>query len=215
MKTTPFFARVLLKGALAGGLALAVIASNPAFAEDAANTATATSTNETPGVAATNLPNAEPNTFGLPKEAFDRLSPEQIVELTKSRNDAQSHVENLVIPLAGMAIPIVLFVAFVGVVAIVISHRLKKAKLLHETIRAMIDKGQPIPPEFLQPPTPKRRPKSDLRSGLVLIAVGVALLVMLYHTGNVARAAGLIPLLMGAAFLVTWKVEQNKNGDSK
>ena len=72
MKTTPLFARVLLKGVLASGLALAVIASNPAFAEDAANTATATSTNETPRVAATNLPNTEPNTFALPKKAFDR-----------------------------------------------------------------------------------------------------------------------------------------------
>jgi hypothetical protein len=26
---------------------------------------------------------------------------------------------------------------------------------------------------------------------------------------------GLIPLLMGLGFLVTWNVEQNKNGDSK
>ncbi|MBI3880566.1 MAG: hypothetical protein HY301_10960 [Verrucomicrobia bacterium] len=214
MKTTPFFARVLLKGALAGGVALAVIASSPAFAEDAANTATATSTNETPGVATANLPKSEPNTFGLPKEAFDRLSSQQIVELTKSRN-TESRAEDVIVPLAGIAVPIVMFVAFVGVVAIVVSHRLKKAKLLHETIRAMIDKGQPIPPEFLQPPTPKRRPKSDLRRGLVMAGIGIGLIVWLAMDGGNKWALGLIPLLMGAAFLVTWKVEQNKNGDSK
>ena len=152
------------------------------------------------------------NELGLSKDTMDRLSPEQIVELTKSRH-SKSRVEDVIIPLAGMAIPIVLFLSVVGVVAIVISHRLKKTKLLHETIRAMIDKGQPIPPELLQPQEPRRRPRSDLRRGLVFIAVGVALLITL--PGGPAKAGGLIPLLMGVAFLVTWKVEANKNGDSK
>ncbi len=111
--------------------------------------------------------------------------------------------------------PIALFVSFVGVVALVISHRLKKAKLLHETIRAMIDKGQPIPPELLQPQEPRRKPRSDLRRGLVFIAIGIALLVVLHSWGNNIRAAGWIPLLMGVAFLITWKLEANKNGESK
>ena len=152
------------------------------------------------------------NELGLSKDTMDRLSPEQIVELTKSRH-SKSRVEDVIIPLAGIAVPIVLFLSFVGVVAIVISHRLKKTKLLHETIRAMIDKGQPIPPELLQPQEPRRRPRSDLRRGLLFIAVGVALLITLPQ--GPAKAGGLIPLLMGVAFLVTWKVEANKNGDSK
>jgi hypothetical protein len=143
----------------------------------------------------------------LPKEVLDRLSPEQIVELEKSRHQS-SQLEDVVVPVC-------FFGAAVAVVYLVIALRLKRNRLLHETMRTMIEKGQPIPPELLQPHEPKRRPKSDLRSGLVLIAIGIALLVMFYHLGGASRAAGLIPLLMGVAFLVTWKVEANKNGDSK
>jgi len=79
----------------------------------------------------------------------------------------------------------------------------------------MIEKGQPIPPELLQSQDPPRRPKSDLRSGLVLVGIGIGVGIFLYvQHGNVWPAA-LIPLLMGVAFLITWKIEANKNGQSK
>jgi len=145
--------------------------------------------------------------FGLPKEILEKLSPDQIVELEKARRQT-SQVEDIVVP-------VVFFGAAVAVVALVAGLRLKRNKLLHETMRAMIDKGQPIPPELLQPPTPKRRPRSDLRRGLVLAGIGVGLTVWLALEGGNQWALGLIPLLMGLGFLVTWKVEQNKNGDSR
>ncbi|MDQ6630331.1 MAG: DUF6249 domain-containing protein [Verrucomicrobiota bacterium] len=87
--------------------------------------------------------------------------------------------------------------------------RSRKDKMLHETLRQMIEKGVPIPPELLKPSESirKDRPRSDLRSGLVLIAVGIGLMMMLsaQHKG-----VGSIPLLIGVAFLIVWKIEQNK-----
>ena len=138
-------------------------------------------------------PNAgEPNYYGLPKEAFDRLTPEQIMEL------ARAHQKTFVteqLPDAAFEIltPIALF-TFIGVcVWLGASSRLKRQRLLHETIQRMIEKGQPIPPELLQSQDPPRRPKSDLRSGLVLIGVGIGVGIFLYvQHGNVWTAA-LIP----------------------
>ena len=150
------------------------------------------------------------NYFGLPKEAFDRLSPEQITELAQLQKDQKSNVfESISIIL----MPVVLF-TFIGVsVALGVNARLKRNRMLHETIRAMVEKGQPIPPELLLLQDPARRPKSDLRTGLVLIAVGIG--VFFLPLGNVSSRAGLIPLFMGVAFLIVWKIDANKNGRSK
>jgi hypothetical protein len=145
--------------------------------------------------------------FGLPKEILDKLSPDQIVELEKTKR-YHAGIEDVVVPIC-------FFGATVGIVALVVGLRLKRNKMLHETMRAMIDKGQPIPPELLQPHEPKRRPRSDLRRGLVMAGIGIGLTVWLALDGGNKWALGLIPLLMGFGFLVTWKVEQNKNGDSK
>ena len=141
--------------------------------------------------------------FSLPKEILEQLSPEQIVELEKTRRQP-SQITDILSLIGFFGVP-------VAIVALVVMLRLKRNKMLHETMRAMIDKGQHIPPALLQPHEPKRRPKSDLRRGLVLAGIGVGLTVWL---GN-QWALGLIPLLMGLGFLVTWKVEHNKNGDSK
>jgi hypothetical protein len=141
--------------------------------------------------------------LGLPKEVLEKLSPEQIVELEKARR-SQSQFLDVLAPLA-------FFAAVFGIVALVLRKRLQQARLLHETIRMMIDKGQPIPPELLQPPGP-RRPRSDLRRGLVLLGIGIGLTVWLAMDGGTKWALGLIPLLMGVAFLITWKVERPKNG---
>jgi hypothetical protein len=159
-----------------------------------------------------NISASSDNYFGLPKEAFDRLTPEQITELAQLHKDQNGNISESVV----MAIfPVVMF-SFIGVcVWLGASSRLKRQRLLHETIQRMIEKGQPIPAELLQSQDPPRRPKSDLRSGLVLVSIGIGVGIFLYvQHGNVWTAA-LIPLLMGVAFLITWKIESNKNGQSK
>jgi hypothetical protein len=156
------------------------------------------------------------NYYGLPKEAFDRLTPEQIMEL------AQAHqktfvTEQLPDTILTILVPVALF-TFIGVcVALGVNGRLKRNRMLHDTIRLMIEKGQPIPPELLQPTEPQRRTNSDLRRGLIWTGIGVGLAVSLLvkHDDNVPWPLALIPLLIGIAFLITWKIESNKNGQSK
>jgi len=198
-----------MKAALAAALSLLLFAVT-ARADDQTNAAGWTakeSTNATPGIV---IQKGEKkitlSAHSLPDEVLARLSPEQIVELEKSRRQN---------PPVEILVPISFFGAVVLIMCLVVGLKLKRNKLLHETMRAMIDKGQPIPPELLQPHEPKRRPKSDLRRGLVLVGVGIGLTVWLLLGGGREWALGLIPLLMGLGFLVTWKVEQNKNGDPK
>lgn len=104
----------------------------------------------------------------------------------------------------------------VGLVALGLFAAHRKNLLLHGTIRAMIEKGQPIPPELLKPQEAARRPGNDLRKGLVLSAVGIALLLLfstLHGLPGAIAALGFIPLCMGIAFIIAWKIEsKSKNG---
>ena len=89
-------------------------------------------------------------------------------------------------------------------VAIVLYYKHRKARLAHETIARLAEKGLPVPPELLEPP---RRPASaGLRGGLVLVGLGVALSVFFSGWGP-GWSIGLIPGLMGAALLIAWKIE--------
>ncbi|MCX6894970.1 MAG: DUF6249 domain-containing protein [Verrucomicrobia bacterium] len=142
----------------------------------------------------------------LPREVLEKLSPDQIVELEKAR---RSHTD-----LESVIVPIAFFGCVIGIVAVVVSFRFKKQRMLHETVRTMIEKGVAIPPELLQPHEAPKRPRSDLRRGLVFAAIGLALLIWTATDHDIPLAAGLIPLLMGVAFLATWKIEGNKNGQN-
>lgn len=82
-----------------------------------------------------------------------------------------------------------------------------------ELIRLAIEKGQPVP-NF--PAAPATR-FGALKAGLVWIAVGVGLILMVLFeeifdwTGV---AIGFIPLLIGVALVISWYVEKNFNGES-
>jgi uncharacterized membrane protein len=88
-----------------------------------------------------------------------------------------------------------------------------KSRMQHRTIRMLVEKGQPVPPELLAPPTPAVRQRSDMRRGIVLFMVGVGLLIFLGAVNdweNGAWAIGLIPALIGLGYLMVWKLEGGK-----
>jgi hypothetical protein len=146
------------------------------------------------------------NLYGLPKEAYDRLSPEQIVELTKTHEPPAAVL--IIITLA-------MFGTIVGCVALGVGQRLKRTRMLHETLRLMIEKGQPIPPELLQSPDGMRRPRNDLRNGLVFVSIGIGFGALLLAEHESGWPMALIPLLIGVALLVSWKLERKPNGQPK
>jgi len=112
-------------------------------------------------------------------------------------------------------IPIVaIIMPFLFVVSVLIIKTRKEAanrRLQHETMRILIEKGQPIPPELLVLPAeePKKLRRDDRRTGLILIAVGVGLFFFfngLRVTGapDGMNFVGLIPGFIGVAFLINW-----------
>ncbi len=137
----------------------------------------------------------------LPKDILDRLAPEQIMKLEEMRRDSPK--EDLIGAVA-------FFTCVALIVFLVVAFRFKRAREVQTTLRLMIEKGTPIPPELLTPPEPRRRAKSDLRGGLVLSGLGLGLAIFLLVRENDAWALGIIPLLMGVGLLITWKVESKK-----
>ena len=115
-----------------------------------------------------------------------------------------------------MAVPIVaivfmtIFGAPVLIVAVIMYFGFSRNRMMHRTIRMMAEKGQPIPPALLAPPTPALRQRSDMRRGIVLVMVGVGLMVCFgawndWEGG--AWAIGVIPFVIGLGYLLVWKLE--------
>jgi hypothetical protein len=125
------------------------------------------------------------------------------------------------IAVAAILIP---FIFLTGIVGIIFEARRRKNQELHQTLRMMIEKGVPIPPELLRtPPTQPvarsgffggSRVKSDLRSGLVWIAIGLGVMFCLIAGQARAWPVGFIPLFMGCAFLLTWKLDKKNAAKS-
>jgi hypothetical protein len=110
----------------------------------------------------------------------------------------------VLVPLFGV---IFTFATPIVLVALILRYRMKRARLLHQTITTMVEKGVPVPAELLNPP---RRSKSDLRNGIVLIAVGVGLAIFFAVTTGDSGAwgIGVIPLLLGIGFIIAWRIER-------
>jgi len=123
------------------------------------------------------------------------------------------------IPLVGIvmgcSIPIVIVTA-----VCYFNHR--KTKMLHETVRAMVEKGVPIPPELFaksggdwQPNCPPggnpfqtvfpSQPRNDLRTGLILTGLGIGLTIFI-------GSPGAIVLFLGVAFVFVGIFEKKKSG---
>ncbi|MFL6537683.1 MAG: DUF6249 domain-containing protein [Chthoniobacterales bacterium] len=122
----------------------------------------------------------------------------------------------------GIAVAIVglifttLFGAPVLIVAAIMFFSFLKNRALHRTVREMVAKGQPVPPELFAAPGTPAKIRSDIRRGVVLIMVGIGLIVFFGAVNDWeggAWALGMIPLLIGAGYLLVWKLEgSKKNG---
>jgi Domain of unknown function (DUF6249) len=89
------------------------------------------------------------------------------------------------------------------IIAAFLFARYRRNRMLHETLRVMIEKGVPIPPELIMPQgrSVRRGTRCDLRYGLIMIGLGVGLLVLSLRIAWIA-------LFIGAAFLLTWLIER-------
>jgi hypothetical protein len=117
----------------------------------------------------------------------------------------------LLVPLFAIALPII-------IVAIVMFSRNVSSRQRHETIGRMIEKGLPVPPELLGPQhdmfaTKSPRP-SSLRTAFTLMGLGVGLIIFFVAKGGDNWGIGAIPLAIGLAQLLAWKLEKPQPGST-
>ena len=112
-------------------------------------------------------------------------------------------------------IPIGFFAMIAAIVIMPRYFRSLERQKMAETVRAAIERGQPLPAEVveaLKPEPDQRRPNTpqrDLRRGLMLVAVALGLVAagMLGlgdggHVEHSAIAAAAIPGFLGVAFIL-------------
>jgi hypothetical protein len=130
-------------------------------------------------------------------------------------NDAFEHGSD--VPWIAIPIVTIVFLTIFGtpilIVAVILYFSFSKTRALHRTVRLMVEKGQPVPEALLNPP-PAQRQRSDMRRGVVLTMVGLGLILFLGAVNDWEGGAwsiGLIPFLIGAGYLLVWKLEGKKD----
>ena len=130
-------------------------------------------------------------------------------EVSGSKGSSHDDVPEAVIPLVAI-IFMTVFGAPVLIVGVIMYFGFSRNRMMHKTIRMMVEKGQPVPPALLAPPAPAQRQRSDLRRGVVLGMIGIGLILFFGAVNdweNGAWAIGVIPALIGAGYLLVWKLE--------
>jgi len=115
----------------------------------------------------------------------------------------------------GLWVPIVLFIMS-GIVAlgfIYWNHRNRVAVL--ETVQKAMDTGSSLTPDLLAKLGAALNPRArDLRRGVVILSLGIAgvLASLFFDDPDIItgiRAGSMFPLLVGAAFLVVWRLNRD------
>jgi hypothetical protein len=135
----------------------------------------------------------------------------------KIKGSAGHHTVDEDVPWIAIPIVTIVFLAIFGtpilIVAVILYFSFSKTRALHRTVRLMVEKGQPVPEALLNPP-PAQRQRSDMRRGVVLAMVGLGLMLFLAAVNDWEGGAwsiGLIPFLIGAGYLLVWKLEGRKD----
>ena len=105
-------------------------------------------------------------------------------------------------------VPVAFFLTILLVVISTLVLRYRRHAQTQETLRLMIEKGAEIPPELLTPPVSRY---GDLRRGLVLVGAGLSVSIvigLMNGIGTGSWALGLIPLFIGAGYLIVWRYSQ-------
>lgn len=117
---------------------------------------------------------------------------------------------------AALLIPIFAVLMPVFIVFIVMYFRARERSELQKTLRMAIEKGQPLPESYVdslqKSAKAPRSPANDIRSGLILIAVGVGMAVWSFiDNGYLTGLAGVaaIPGFIGVALLIIGIIGMN------
>jgi len=112
-------------------------------------------------------------------------------------------------------IPIVMFVVTGVCVYAFFLFNHKNRNAIMETVQRAMDTGSELAPDMLSKLGAAINPKiRDMRRGIVLLYIGVAgFMCSLFFSDmdvvNGIRAGSVFPLMMGAGFLLVWKLNKD------
>jgi Domain of unknown function (DUF6249) len=140
--------------------------------------------------------------FGFTIDDHDK----DLDSLDRLGHEKSGDIPEFVIPIVAITL-LTVFGAPVLIVGLIMYFSFSRSRAMHRTVRMMVEKGQPVPEALLNPP-PAQRQRSDLRRGVILTMIGVGLMVFF---GAVNDWEGLIPFLIGAGYLLVWKLDAKKD----
>jgi hypothetical protein len=172
--------------------------------------------------AATAAPMATTAAIASPSDLADRIHQKLekkfhgqrgIIIEGDDHENSKDEIPAMVIPLVGIVFLTifgapVLIVITIGLFALLVSRSRQR------TIRMMVEKGQPVPPELLASHTRTVRQRSDVRRGVIWTMIGLGAMIFFGAVNDWEGGVwsiGLIPFLIGLGYLMVWKLEGKKN----
>lgn len=139
-----------------------------------------------------------------PVSSFDSrlagLTPDQKKEVLVAHEQAKNG------GMVAILVPLGSFLFLLGGVALVLAAWVRVARERQLTLRHAIDKGV-SPKELMQPPDPL----SDRRRGILLVAIGVGLGIVVGATSEwIYATVGVLPLAVGAGYLINFRLSPRK-----
>lgn len=148
---------------------------------------------------------------------ISKLSPKELLELKAQEFEVEKQrLENegkVDMPLNGFGIVIICLLPFLLVATIIFigaRARNRESQRRYEIYMKSLEMGQTIPQHFFDEPK-KANPSSNLKRGVICLAVGLALLVYyLVSKQDGFLIGGIIPTFIGIGYLVVQFLEKPK-----
>lgn len=162
--------------------------------------------------------------LNLSSEVVKKLDNKDIVEIIKYREklaqekemaNAKMNLPNLTSEFTATIWSILIGIFILSLFAIPYYFNLRKAKARQQIITKLAEKDIDIPKELLAKPQRTRR--SDLHKGIVLIAFGLSLCVVIFILKIHSNfwTIGLIPMFIGIGFVISFKLDQSVKSKSE
>ena len=152
-------------------------------------------------------------------DAEDQLSAEEKAQIKQEVRKALENLsdvrvgrgEGFMAMVIGLITVILIFGGPIIIVGIALYSSYRKRRLTHDTINKYVESGKDIPAEVLDGLHRQTHPKGNLHKGLVMVGVGLGIFLCFLIFGSPeVGALGLIPLFIGLAQLLVWKLEKRK-----
>jgi Domain of unknown function (DUF6249) len=196
------------------GLSVAALAQGPGAVPPSSPLASA---NPTASVAAIPSPGNKIKKDLHRKGVHIQIDGDDEADANSDVKESHDRHDNNDLPDAVVPIVMIVFGTPVMIFAVILYFGFSRSRMMHRTVRMMVEKGQPVPAALLNPPAAVRK-RSDMRRGVIWTMIGIGLMAFLAAVNDGeggAWAVGLIPFLIGVGYLLVWKLEGKPDAEAK